>query len=634
MDNSRQQNQSRFLVAALLCMAVLFGWQYFFAPKPKPADPNANTAQVANTETAPPTPQAQTAPQPPPVAAAAVPDDVPNRQITVKSPLYQVKLDSKGALATSWILVKNVRKDRHDVPLWADGSTDQNKIPLELILQDNPNREYPFRLSTGDANLDSLLNDRNYQVSEATDVNLDGSNTKQIDFTLKSGDVEVVKSFVFHADSFLTDLKITATRAGQPIANAKLLIGTFIGDQNIKHHNYYLVEPEAVAYVKDDIERYAAYEDEIFKKSEDKEGTFPISGAVDWAAVGDTYFAMAAIPATRNEGLEFRGTKHEIQVAPFYDGIISWITRNQKTKVTQHRLTAYVPVNLDGSATQIYTGTKDYFTLRDYDEKLPGKHIGELINYSWHWWLRWFQRPVAKGLLFCLDAIYQVVGNFGLAIIVFTLIFYSIFFPIRWFQSKQFKKAQANAPKMKEIQDKIKDLQKKGIPIDDPRMKQLQIEQLKLTKDAIPIAGCLPMLLQIPLFVAFYTAITIGMDFRQASFMWLPDLSLADPYHILEFLFAGSMAGSMVLTPTTPAVTDEQKAQQKMMMYFMPVMMLWVMWGYPAGLLLYWFFGNIVSFAQQMIINRLNKTNDPPKEEIVDSVPKSAKKVKPKLSTS
>jgi membrane protein insertase Oxa1/YidC/SpoIIIJ len=70
------------------------------------------------------------------------------------------------------------------------------------------------------------------------------------------------------------------------------------------------------------------------------------------------------------------------------------------------------------------------------------------------------------------------------------------------------------------------------------------------------------------------------------------------------------------------------------MMYFMPVMMLWVMWGYPSGLLLYWFFGNIVSFAQQMIINRLNKTNDPPKEEIVDSVPKSAKKVKPKLSTS
>src|SRR5215203_1283498 len=631
MDNSKQQNQSRFLIAALLCMAVLFGWQYFFAPKPKPTD-NANTAQIANTEPVPATPQAQTAPQPQPQTVAATPDDVPNRQVTVKSPLYQVKLDSKGALATSWILNKNVRDKRHDVPLWADGSTEQNKIPLELILQDNPNREFPFRLLTGDANLDALLNDRNYQVSESTDVNLDGNTAKQIDFTLKSGDVEVVKSFIFHADSYLTDLLIKATRAGQPIANAKLLIGTAIGDQNIKHHNSYLVEPEAVGYVNNDTVRKAAYQ--IFNNSEDKEGTLAIPGYVDWAAVGDTYFAMAVIPAARTEGLEYRGTKLEKDVEPYYDGIISWITRNQKTKVTQHRLTAYVPVNLDGSTTQIYTGTKDYFTLSDYDKKLSGKNIGELINYSWYSSLRWIQKPVAQFLLQCLDFIYGIVGNFGLAIITFTLIFYSIFFPIRWFQSKQFKKAQANAPKMKEIQDKIKEMQKKGIALDDPRMKTLQIEQLKLTKDALPIAGCLPMLLQIPLFVAFYTAITIGMDFRQASFLWLPDLSLSDPFHILEFLFAGSMAGSMVLTPTAPAVTDEQKAQQKMMMYFMPVMMLWVMWGYPAGLLLYWFFGNIVSFAQQMIINRMNKSNPPPKEEIVDTVPKSAKKVKPKLSTS
>lgn len=630
MDNSKQQNQSRFLIAALLCMAVLFGWQYFLAPKPKPTD-NANTAQVANTETATPTPQVQVTPTPQEQSVAATPDDVPNRQITIKSPLYQVKMDSKGALATSWILIKNPRSHREDKPLWADGSTEQNKIPLELILQDNPNREFPFRLSTGDANLDALLNDRNYQVSEAADVNLEGNAAKQIDFTLKSGDVEIVKSFIFHADSFLTDLQIKATRGGQPIANTKLLIGTAIGDQNIKHHNYYLVEPEAVAYVNGDTERHAAYS---VIKSDAKEASLPVPGEVDWAGIGDTYFAMAAIPAQKTSGLEYHGTKLEKPVEPYYDGIISWITGSKKSTITLHRLTAYVPIAADGSTTKIYTGTKDYFTLRDYDEMLPGKHIGELINYSWYSWLRWFQRPVAKVLLICLDGIYRVVGNFGLSIIVFTLIFYSIFFPIRWFQSKQFKKAQANAPKMKEIQDKLKDLQKKGVPMDDPRMRQLQMEQLKLTKDALPIMGCLPMLLQIPLFVAFYTAITIGMDFRQTSFMWLPDLSLADPYHILEFLFAGSMAGSMVLTPTTPAVTDEQKAQQKMMMYFMPLMMLWVMWGYPAGLLLYWFFGNIVSFGQQMIINRLNKTNEPPKEEIVDNVPKSAKKVKPKLSAS
>jgi YidC/Oxa1 family membrane protein insertase len=74
--------------------------------------------------------------------------------------------------------------------------------------------------------------------------------------------------------------------------------------------------------------------------------------------------------------------------------------------------------------------------------------------------------------------------------------------------------------------------------------------------------------------------------------------------------------------------------QQKMMTYFMPIMMLWVMWSAPSGLLLYWFFGNLVSFGQQMVINRMNKTNTPPTPEVVDSVPTNAKKVKAKLSTS
>jgi YidC/Oxa1 family membrane protein insertase len=79
---------------------------------------------------------------------------------------------------------------------------------------------------------------------------------------------------------------------------------------------------------------------------------------------------------------------------------------------------------------------------------------------------------------------------------------------------------------------------------------------------------------------------------------------------------------------------QQQQMQQKMMTYFMPLMMLWVMWSAPSGLLLYWFFGNLISFGQQMVINRLNKKNTPPSTEVVESVPAGAKKVKPKLSTS
>jgi YidC/Oxa1 family membrane protein insertase len=155
-----------------------------------------------------------------------------------------------------------------------------------------------------------------------------------------------------------------------------------------------------------------------------------------------------------------------------------------------------------------------------------------------------------------------------------------------------------------------------------------------MTKDALPIGGCLPMLLQFPLLIAFYTAVTVSVDIRQASFMWLPDLSAADPWHLLEFGFAFSMILSMKFTPTAAVVTPEQQMQQKMMTYLMPAMMLWVMWAAPAGLLLYWFFGNIVSFGQQMLINRMNKTSEPPSTVVVDSVPKNAKKVKQKLAAS
>ncbi len=204
---------------------------------------------------------------------------------------------------------------------------------------------------------------------------------------------------------------------------------------------------------------------------------------------------------------------------------------------------------------------------------------------------------------------------------------------MRWYQSKSFKKASGNAPKMKDLQERLKEMQKKGIPADDPRMRELQMEQLKMTKDALPIGGCLPMLLQFPLLIALYTAVTIAIGFRQAPFLWLPDLSAGDPWHILEFAFALSMILSMKFTPQAAVVTPEQQMQQKMMTYLMPAMMLWIMWSAPAGLLLYWFSGNIVSFVQQIIINKMNKPGDPTATEIVPSVPSNAKKIKPKFST-
>lgn len=639
MDNSKQQNQFRFLTAAVLSMAVLFGWQYFFAPKPQPTD-NANT-QVANTSTAPPSaPQAEPTPQPQNVAA--VTDSVPNRTITIKSPLYEVTLDSKGALATSWILLKNKSKS-DEYPVFADGSTETEKKPLQLISDEARNRnprELPFRLATDDQNLNTLLNNRNYQVSAGEEtITLADGQEKQIDFTLTDANgVAVTKSFVFRADSYVADLSVKLTNNGQTVPNTKLVLGASIGDHGINHHNFYHIESEAVGSVNGDIVRHQGYYSFTYDNNS-KDSSLADSGNVDWAGVGDAYFTMLAIPATPTQGLEYRASKYDVQTKPFYDGIFSWILRSEKTSETRHLVSAYVPITADGSTNKVYTGTKDYFTLKEYNDVLAQQigreiYIVDAINFSNYSIVRWFVRPLSVPILYALTFINGFTHNYGVAIIIFTFFFYSLLFPLRWSQSKSFKKAAGNAPKMKEIQDKLKELQKKGVPMDDPQMRQLQMDQLKMTKDALPIGGCLPMLLQFPLLIAFYTAVTISLAIRQASFLWLPDLSAGDPYHILEFGFAISMVLSMKFTPTTPTVTPEQQMQQKMMTYLMPVMMLWVMWAAPAGLLLYWFFGNIVSFGQQMIINKMNKTGEPPQSEIVDTVPKNAKKVKPKLSTS
>lgn len=620
MAESKQSSQSRFMIAIVLSMAVLLIWTYFF--KPQAPATNSNTAQnsnvaIANTNTAlaqPTTTVQNTAP-----TVAAVPDSVPNKVVTLESPLYKVKLDSRGALATSWILVKNVSSHGEKI-LHSDGSTKEIKKDLELIapqaVEANP-RVLPFRLVTGDDALDQLINDRNYQASVAEDkVQLNGQESKQIDFVLRdeANALEVTKSFVFRADNFVSDLSVKVLRNNQPVPNVRLVVGPSIGDQGIEHHNYYHIESEAVAYNNGGVERHAPTS--IISDSKATAGNLAVNGNVDWVGVGDTYFAMAAIPSQTVGNAEFRATKYEVPVTPFHDGIIATITRQETNKETRHLLSALVPIAADGSVTKIYTGTKDYFTLQDYNKVLSdsiGRDINlvNFINFSNWTWFRPIIQPISVIIVRALSFINQFTHNYGISIVLFTLLFYSLLFPMRWYQSKSFKKAQKNAPKMKELQDKIKDLQKRNIPMDDPRMRELQMEQLKMTKDALPIGGCLPLLLQMPLLIALYTAVTISLDFRQEAFLWLPDLSKTDPFYVLPFLFAGSMYVSMLITPTTPTVTPEQQMQQKMMKYLMPAMMLWIGWSVPSGLLVYWIMGNVVSFVQQTLINKINTSGEP-----------------------
>ncbi len=646
--NNNSQNQSRFFTAVMLSLGVLLLWSYLFPPPKPDANTNANTEttqQQTVTTTSPDNNQSQQIP------AGTLPnadqDSIPNRVISVKTPLYEAKFDSRGALVTSWVLLQN-KTQKGEKPLFNASSTKDEKHPLELISAEAiKRRDIPLKLSTGDVNFDAFLNDRNYQVvgADGDQIVLNGDESRKVDFILRdaSGQTEAVKSLTFHANGYVSDLQTKLVRGGQAVPSAKLLIGANIGDQGIKRYTYYAIEPEAVAVVNNDsVERHRSTE--FADKTNDKVTIKQINGTVDWAGIGDTYFAMAAIPAQPLSGLELQTVKYQVQLdEPRTNGIWGFITGEKLTTEDRHLISAYVPIQTDGvSTTKLYVGTKDHVLLSEVSPQIsqqigrPADHpidLDKFINY--YGWLSVIVRPIAIPISWTLSSLSELTHSYGISILLFTLLFYSLLFPMRWFQSKSFKKAARNAPKMKDLQDRLKEMQAKKIPADDPRMRELQMEQLKLTKDAVPLGGCLPLLLQMPLLFAMLTAITISLDFRQASFMWLPDLSAGDPFHILEFAFAGSMALSMLFTPTAPAMTPEQQMQQKMMTYMMPLMMLWVMWGAPAGLLIYWLAGNVIGFGQQLLINRLNKSkDDPPTATTGNSRSLTKKEMKATLSPS
>jgi YidC/Oxa1 family membrane protein insertase len=585
--------QKRLVLALLISTAVLFGWNYFFPIK---APQNSNTSSPSASPTASttlpgPTPAASASP----VAPASVVETVRQRTFVVKTPLYDAKFDTRGAVATSWILRKN--KDSNE-DLYSAGANKKQKLPLELVSQEGLNRtprEAPFDLFTGDTALDGLISGKNYNVegypdsSGDVEISLSAKEKKRLEFVLRdaNSNVEVIKSITFNADSYATDLEVKVRHGDQNLPQVQIQVGPSSGDQGVKHYNFYSVAPEAIAFVGDKVERHAPAEINTKKGSPDH---LVLPGDVDWAGVGDSYFAMVVVPARRVQGLEYLTTAYELK-------------DNGKPE-KKFLLRALVPVPADGSKSVVYVGPKDHYVLKTASAEI-GAQVGRtqldlegLINYGFGGTI---SRPIAERLLWCIKKLYELTGSYGVAIILFTIIIYSAFFPLKWRSSKAMKKAQKLAPKMKELQEKIK-----GMKQSDPRLKELQMEQLRLMKEGNPLGGCLPLLIQMPFLFALYRAITISLDFRQATFLWLPDLSAPEPYfiHVLPILMAATMIVLQLITPAPSA----DPLQRKMMAIGMPMFMLYILWSAPAGLLVYWLVGNIVGFTQQFIINRWTQT--------------------------
>lgn len=238
-------------------------------------------------------------------------------------------------------------------------------------------------------------------------------------------------------------------------------------------------------------------------------------------------------------------------------------------------------IKLEGDATlQGYVGPKDYEVLKSIDRSLV-----DVIEYGR---ITFF----AKYIFMLLNFLYGYVNNWGVAIILLTLIIRIILYPLTYKGMIGMQKLKDLAPKMKELQEKYKDDKQK-----------LQVAMMELYKKhgANPVGGCLPLILQIPVFFAIYRVLYNAVELKSADFiLWIHDLSLMDPYFVLPIIMGITMYLQQSLTPST--FTDPM--QQKIFKY-LPVVFTIFLITFPAGLVLYWTINNIISIAQQLIINKI-----------------------------
>lgn len=227
-----------------------------------------------------------------------------------------------------------------------------------------------------------------------------------------------------------------------------------------------------------------------------------------------------------------------------------------------------------------YIGPKDYEILKSIDTRLT-----DVVEYGWFSF-------IAKPMFWSLSWLHSHIGNWGWAIVVLTLIIRVLLFPLTYKGMLSMNKLKELAPKMKEIQAKYKG---------DPQKLNVHMMELYKKHGANPMGGCLPILLQIPVFFAIYRVLLNAIELKGADWiLWIHDLSVLDPYYVLPILMGATMFLQQKLTPTT--FTDPM---QEKIMKFLPLVFTLFFFTFPAGLTLYWFVNNLCSVIQQVVVNRL-----------------------------
>ncbi len=581
-NQSGGQDNKSLLVMMLVMVTVFFGLQYFRAKKnPQTVSPSANSASVQTaagvTQPSPAvlagagstpagvqpglqTPGAAAAPSKATVQAAAEATTV------VENELYRITFSNRGGEVRSWVL-----KRRPDAPNAVFKDSDGK--PLDLVHQQAAEKfGYPLSLYTYDAALTAGLKQALYVPSATGTLAVPGALT----FTYSDGTTEVKKTFSFD-ETYVIHADVQVTRNGAPVRTLLAWPGGF-GDQD----NASLYAGAQLDTMSNGKEQHDA--------PKKVSGGQTLNGPFDWAGVSDVYFAAIFLP--EQPATATVATLHnELDVAKTIRRTGIGSGSPAKGAINVPILGAALGDASGHTLTRIYAGPKAVNVLKNIHAANPNVTLEPLLEFG-------FFGIIGKYLFLALQFIHaHVASNWGWAIVVLTVLINLVILPLRIKTMQSGLKMQRIQPQMDAIKERYKKFK-----VTDPKRNEMNAEIMQLQKDngVNMFGGCIPTLIQLPLLFAFFGMLPKVVELRQAHWFWLPDLTAADPYHILPILMVVSQFLVQYYTPS-PGVDPQQ---QKMMAFMMPAVSGYMTWNYASGLALYWSVGNLIGIAQQAVMNR------------------------------
>ena len=545
--------ERRVFLAVCLSILVLYAYQAYFAPPP-PA-PKAGATKPAATASNPAPPAAAAAavergtPAPSTPAPSALVSEAREREITIRTKQAEIVLTNRGARVLHWRL--NHYPDDHGAPV--------DLVPSNLP----PEQPKPFSLRVDDEQTSRRLNDALYRASDSS-TEIDATRapaTMTFDYEDASG-LRAQKTFRFEPDSFLVTFSAHVT-SGQETLKPWVSWGPGLGDVGARSAGgsfftgNYVQAPSAIYHLDGKVSRITA----------DKVSPEGYPGDFLFAGIDDHYFVVTAV----------KPGKSTVR----YSAITVPVSADLQHKF----VTLALRFDNPSAPVQFFAGPKEFEALRAVHPQLV-----YAINFGIFQWL-------VVPLLQALKWVYGFVGNYGWAIIILTVLINVLMFPLRHKSLVSMRKMQLIQPQIKAIQDRYAHLK-----MTDPARQKMNTEVMNLyrEKGANPAAGCVPMLLTMPVLFAFYSLLSQSIELRGAPFMlWITDLSQKDPYYVTPLLMGATMFWQQWMAPTSADPT-----QQRMMMV-MPVVFTAMFLGFPSGLAIYYLMSNLFQIGQQYFTNRM-----------------------------